>query len=457
MGGLVLATGAVDLAGPVAPIGVAVTSEGDGSVSLDWETVSDAVGYHVYWSPLSGGGWVRATDDPVAGDSFTVDGLENGRNHFFVVRAVDAAGNEGAASGEVEGLPHLAIDWANLQWPPTLEHTVSAVNRTGDVYGQVYIDGATADAGATAGLRAQLGYGPDGSAPDGNAQWQWVEAAFNVDAGNNDEFKASLQPESAGSFDYAYRYSTTAGRDWVYADLDGIPNGYSPEQAGTLTVSASDDTSAPAVPGGLTVVTASPGGIQLAWDAVTGDATLHGYEVRRADEPGGAYATIAFVSAGSESYTDTEIAEGEDYAYVVRSVDASFNRSADSSEVVGTAQQRTVAITFNVTVPASTDGTGRSVFIAGSLHLLDGGLPEWNPGGVVLERVDATHWTITLEGKESTAIEYKYTLGDWDHVEKDAACGEIANRPLTLSWGSDGTQVVNDAVENWRNVAPCGN
>jgi hypothetical protein len=76
---------------------------------------------------------------------------------------------------------------------------------------------------------------------------------------------------------------------------------------------------------------------------------------------------------------------------------------------------------------------------------------------VVLTRVDATHWTMTLTGKEFTQLEYKYALGDWDHVEKGATCDELANRLLTLSYGTDGAQLVNDAVLNWRNVAPCGN
>ena len=39
----------------------------------------------------------------------------------------------------------------------------------------------------------------------------------------------------------------------------------------------------------------------------------------------------------------------------------------------------------------------------------------------------------------------------------DASCGEIANRQLTLTYGTTGTQNVNDSVSNWRNVAPCGN
>jgi hypothetical protein len=164
---------------------------------------------------------------------------------------------------------------------------------------------------------------------------------------------------------------------------------------------------------------------------------------------------IALVT--SPEYTDTEVVENTTYFYVVRAIDQSFNRSGNSTEVTATATPRTVTLVFNVTVPATTDGTGRSVYIAGFLDRLDGNLPQWDPAGVVLTRVDATHWTITLTGKESTQIEYKYALGSWDFVEKDGACGEIANRQLTLSYGATGTQTVNDTVLNWRNVSPCGN
>ena len=160
---------------------------------------------------------------------------------------------------------------------------------------------------------------------------------------------------------------------------------------------------------------------------------------------------------GDPSYNDLNVVEGATYTYVARFMDLSFNRSPDSPPVTATAQLRTVTVVFNVTVPAATDGTSRSVFIAGLLDRLDGGLPQWDPGGVVLRRVDATHWMITLTGKETTQIEYKYRLGDWDHVEKDGVCGEAGNRQLTLSYGSTGAQTVNDTVLNWRNVSPCGN
>ena len=165
---------------------------------------------------------------------------------------------------------------------------------------------------------------------------------------------------------------------------------------------------------------------------LSGRSDLHGYEVRRSTSAGGPYVTIATVTAAS--YTDTAVNENETFFYVVRAVDTSFNRSANSDEVQATAALRTVTVTFNVTVPATTPA-GSAVYIAGTLHLLDGGLPEWNPGGVLLTQVDPTHWTITLSGKESTQIAYKYTLGSWDYVEKGASCDEIADRTLLLTYG----------------------
>ncbi|KPV50343.1 alpha-amylase, partial [Kouleothrix aurantiaca] len=456
LSGLLLATGSTDLNPTAAPKNLKVTSEGNGTVALSWSAVSGASGYNVYRSVVAGGGYVKVNSSPLSGTTFNDSGLENARSYFYVVKALDSAGNESAASNEVVGLPHLTIDWANLQWPPTLSYTLNTANRTDNVYGQVYIAGVTNASGATPSLMAQLGYGPSGSNPAGNSAWQWVDASFNGDAGNNDEFVASLQPEQAGSYDYAYRYSTNGGKDWIYADLDGIANGYSAAQAGKLTVSSSGDTAAPSTPANLHTLSASPAGIQLAWNASTDNAAVYGYEVLRSSSSGGPYTRVALVTSGTE-YNDTTVTEGATYFYVVRAVDTSFNRSGNSNQVSATAQLRTITLNITVTVPATTDATARTVTIAGFLDRLDGGYPQWDPTAVSLTRVDATHWRITFTGKESTQIEYKYALSSWDYVEKDGTCGEIGNRQLTLSYGSNGTQNVNDTVENWRNVAPCGN
>ncbi len=452
---VVLMTGQIDLTPPPAPIGLAAV-EGSGEVSLTWEAVAGAASYNLYRSPLTGGGYVKVNSVPLADTSYSDTGLRNAQAYFYVVTALDEWGNESGYSAEVSAMPHYTIGWANLQWPPTMSHTISVINRTDTAYGQVWIDGATYQPGQTPTLRAQLGFGPEGSNPAGNLDWTWVDAAFNTDAGNNDEFMASMLPESIGVFDYVYRYTTTNGREWLYADQNGpIPAGNFPPNPGKLTVNPSGDTTPPVAPSNLRVESASPAGISLAWDAVFGDPTLYGYEVLRSSTPGGPYTQIARLTGAS--FTDFDVVEAATYYYVVRSVDLSFNRSVYSDEVSATAELRTVTLVFTVTVPASTDGTGRSVYIAGTLSRLDGNLPDWNPGAVVLTRIDTTHWTITLTGKETTQIEYKYTLGDWDHVEKDAGCGEIGNRQLTLSYGTTGIQQINDTVLNWRNVSPCGN
>lgn len=453
MSGQLLQTASnLDLTPAAAPTGLRVTDEGSGEVSLAWNSVPGAASYNVYRSPLTGGGYVLV--DNVTGTSLTDTGLENARTYYYVARSLDGAGNESGASNEVSALPHHTIGWANLQWPPSMAHTVSVTDRTDEAYGQVWIDGVTQQPGATEGLLAQLGFGPQNTDASGSG-WTWVDATFNTNVGNNDEFKASLLPEQVGTYHYLYRYSTTDGRDWLYADQNGptSPTGYT--NPGALTVNSSGDTTAPAVPTGLRVESASPAGVELAWNAVSGDLSLYGYEVLRGTAAGGPYTLLARVTG--TGYDDTAVASSTTYYYVVRSLDNSFNRSANSAEVSATAELRTVTLTFNVTVPATTDATGRSVYIAGYLDRLDGGLPQWNPGGVVLTRVDATHWTITLTGKETTQIAYKYALGSWDFVEKDGSCGEIADRQLTLSYGANGTQVVNDTVPNWRNVTPCGN
>jgi glycosidase len=453
---LVLVTAGADLTPPAAPAGLAVTNEGNAQVSLTWNALNGAAGYNVYRSVVSAGGYERVNSSPLNGTTFSDAGLRNAQAYYYVVKALDAAGNESAASSEASAMPRLAIGWANVQWPPTLNHTLSIVNRTADVYGQVWIDGATSAAGATPSLKANVGFGPAGSNPANNAAWTWVDAAFNTDSGNNDEFKASLLPESVGAFDYVYRYSTTNGRVWLMADLNGpVPAGALPANPGKLTVNGSGDTAAPIAPASLRVTSASPAGIVLAWDVVTGDPSLYGYEVLRSTVAGGPYAQIARVT--DASYTAVNVSSDTTYFYVVRAVDQSFNRSGNSAEVSARPELRTVTLMFNVTVPASTDGTSKSVYIAGFLDRLDGGLPQWNPGGVKLTRVNATTWTVTLTGQEGTQIEYKYALGSWDDVEKDGSCSEIGNRQLTLSHGTTGTQAVNDSVLNWRNVAPCGN
>ena len=445
-GAILLTSPGTDLTPPPAPSGLWVTA-GDGYVDLGWDPAYDAAGYFIYRSPVSGGGYERLNELPVVGTTFTDGTVANGHWYYYVVTAVDTVGNQSGRSNEAAALPALVIGWANLQWPPSIEHTISALNPTANIYGQVWINGYTGLPGPTEGLIAQVGYGPDGSLPDGNPAWLWVQAVFNVDVGNNDEFKGQLLPENLGTYDYAYRYSTTAGMTWLYADLNGTGDGYDPAQAGSLVVVPSGDTTPPAVPVNLHLVEASPSFVTLAWDPVP-DADLFRYELYRSDTSGGSYAKITNVLTPASTYSDWSVTANATYYYVVLAVDTSFNKSGFSTELQAIAEPRAVQVTFNATLPVTTP-PGDAIYMGGSIN-------GWNPAGTLMSRTDLLA-TITLTFSEGDHLEYKYTRGSWDYVEKGEACEELNNRVVNVFYGVDGTMTVYDTVLNWRNTLPCGN
>ena len=449
LSGVVLATTTGDFEPPAAPEDLSLQEEGDGRVTIAWQPATEAIGYNVYRSPLSGGGWFKVNDGPLTETTFTESDLTNARLWYFTVTAVDGAGNESGYAIETAGMPHLDIDEATLTTPESMTHTISTSDPTAIVRAQ-----ASDAAEDYFSVTAEFGFGPAGSAPADNPDWTWV-SPLSQDFGATALYAAQFLPEQLGAFDYVFRFSSTAGREWRYADLSSIFEGV-PAQPGKLTVNASADTTAPAAPGDLRVKSASVLGVDLEWTAVTGDATLYGYELLRGPGPGGPFEKVALVTEPAAH--DPNVTSADPIFYIVRAVDTSFNRSADSPLAMAEPGPRPVVIVFNVTVPEPTGpAVGRDVYIAGYLDRLDPGLPQWDPAGVKMDKIDDTHWTISLSGIEGTNIGYKYVLGDWLYVEKDASCAEISDRPLTVDYGQDGTQVVEDVVLNWRNVAGCPN
>jgi hypothetical protein len=73
-----------------------------------------------------------------------------------------------------------------------------------------------------------------------------------------------------------------------------------------------------------------------------------------------------------------------------------------------------------------------------------------------MTRVDDHTWTITIAFDDAAQPQYKFTRGSWEAVEKDAGCGEIPNRTITVDFGAGGTQTVADTVAKWRDVDHCG-
>ena len=136
--------------------------------------------------------------------------------------------------------PSTMVDWCSLDSPASVS-TDKGVP-TENIYGLVYEPGITEPEGQGAGIIAKLGYGPNGSLPWIDENWEWFDAAYDSDVDDKDKYVATLTVDTPGTYDYAYRYQLVGNSTWVYADLDGndfgseTSNGYSPSQAGDLTV-----------------------------------------------------------------------------------------------------------------------------------------------------------------------------------------------------------------------------
>jgi len=131
------------------------------------------------------------------------------------------------------------IDYAFVPFPAFA--TISACEATPSttVYGQIYLSGVTPTLTAVTGLVAQLGVGPSGTDPSAAIGWSWAVATFNQlhSGDNNDEYQQVIRAvHASGAYDYAYRFSYLGGA-FLYADLTGTTDGYSPANAGKLTVS----------------------------------------------------------------------------------------------------------------------------------------------------------------------------------------------------------------------------
>jgi glycosidase/fibronectin type 3 domain-containing protein len=425
-----------DLTPPAAPTSLTATP-GLNLVGLTWICPTQAIKFDVYRSYVIGGGyqWITTTNTTVFTDTSAV----NGTFYYYVVKATDAAGNQGANSNEAFAVPSVPVTSAILQSPKVFTHTIG-ITPTVPIYGRVGAIGVTDASGNQNQIVAQVGYGTGSS-----ATWTtWTPMTFTARVGNEYDYQASVRPEITGTFDVLVRFSTNSALTWTYGDQNGIGTA----TPGVLYVVAGSDVTPPAAPT-LSVIGSAAAFVALQWTSI-GDAAE--YWLYR-HGPGGSFgAPQVRLTAPSTIYTDTDVTTNVTYTYAIKAVDYALNQSALSNLVDGVPAPRMVTVTFNVTVPAFTPGN-RTVYIVGNHPTIC----NWcNPHTVALNKVNATTWTINLSFLETTQLEYKYTLGSWDNVEKDATCAEIGNRQVTVS-GLGLTQTVPNTVLNWRNIAPCGN
>ena len=90
------------------------------------------------------------------------------------------------------------------------------------------------------------------------------------------------------------------------------------------------DTTPPAAPTGL-AATPSTGQVDLDWND-NGETDLAGYDVYRSTTSGSGYTKINTTLVTSSDYTDSQVANGTTYYYVVQAIDNSSNASTNSNQ-----------------------------------------------------------------------------------------------------------------------------
>lgn len=92
---------------PASPTGLSLTP-GDGTISVAWSPVADALSYNIRWSNISGLTSANSTQVLDAANPYTLTGLTNGTTYYVVVTAVNAAGQSlpsAVASATPEPVP----------------------------------------------------------------------------------------------------------------------------------------------------------------------------------------------------------------------------------------------------------------------------------------------------------------------------------------------------------------
>lgn len=86
------------------------------SSTLTWDPVTVAAGYNIYRSAVSGSGYVKLNTALLATPKYVDTAVTGASKYFYVVTAVNAAGQESAFSAEISALIPLAPPVLN---PPT--------------------------------------------------------------------------------------------------------------------------------------------------------------------------------------------------------------------------------------------------------------------------------------------------------------------------------------------------
>lgn len=435
---------ALATAAPPAPVNLTATS-GDTLVALSWTASPSASSYNVYRGTTPGGEAPAPVATGVSAASFTDTSLSDGVMYYYTVTAVDTSG-ESAPSNEASATPEPQIPAApaNLSASPgnnqvTLAWTASSGAASYNVYAGAWPGGESStpiasgitstsftDTGASNGytyfyyVAAVNGGGesapsneadatPEPPVPPAPANLtaaagnQQVSLSWTAPAGEVDSYNLyrsstrggeGAEPYQTGLSGTNYTDSNVSNGTTYYYEITAVNGGG--ESGLSNEASATPELAPPPAPTGLTAA----GGYQqaaLSWSAPW-DATS--YNIYRGTTSGGEGAAPIATGVTSTDYTDTGVAGGTTYYYVVTGINAagegpaSNQASATPSSVPSAPTNLTAAagdgqavlswtgtagaVTYNIYRATSSGGEGSAPYQTGvaSAGYTDTGLTD---------------------------------------------------------------------------------
>lgn len=349
------------------PLGLAATGSGRQFVDLGWTAPADDPGtqtpvssYELRYAPTGTGAWMSAPAPAPASPGTTqtlrLRGLRPGTTYDFGLVAKDNAGNASSGTVAASTTAGVVVFDDDLELGTSQWTAPSPWARTGELAhsgGWSWSDSPNAnytnyrDASVTTtsfslagvaspnlsfwhrySLEPGYDYGYVYISTNGGSTWTEL---LRYD-GHRAEYEPVIYSLAsyAGASDVKLRFRLTSDAFLTYEGwfLDDV-----------LVTAAPLDPDPPAAPTGLTVGDPMTGGaLSLDWND-SGEADLAGYNAYRTTDPpepaGRTWTKVNGSLLTTSAHTDTGLANGLTYYYVVRAVDASSNESGLSEEGSG--------------------------------------------------------------------------------------------------------------------------
>jgi beta-glucanase (GH16 family) len=329
---------AVTIVPPPAPTGLTATSTG-GSVSLNWNTASNAASYFVKRSLVSGGPYT--TNGTTTATSFTDTNVTSCTTYYYVVSAVNNIG-ESTNSSEVSvtavNSGYFAVGSGNTSPVGAFVADTDVSGGTIAAVSTATINTSNATNPAPQAVYQHERYGPMtytfGGLTTGasyKVRLHWAEIYWN--AAGQREFNVSINgTQVLTNFDI---FAASGGmniaiiREYTVTPVNNqIVIVYTNGAADQAKIDGTEIiTLPPAAPTGLAAV-GGTGQVALNWVPVP---SVTGYNVKRSLSNGGPYTNVVS-GITTTNYTNTGLASGTTYYYVVSAVAAGCNEGTNSTQ-----------------------------------------------------------------------------------------------------------------------------